>query len=160
MLLVHKQQFCHKCGNHRWICANTLTQFQWVSIRPCKFGKKQTTTHKVSILFFLNIFFIFILWRSSHCLEGLWILVCFLLYEKCYISEYLFNSVNHETNWMKGLMTAASWIFFIINTVNGGLYHVSLCEAGSWMVLKKKSKNKNKLCSWIRSKKMYCRVHN
>ena len=67
---------------------------------------------------------------------------------------YLFNSVNHETNWMKGLMTAASWIFFIINTVNGGLYHVSLCEAGSWMVLKK-TKTKHKSIVLLDSFKKY-----
>lgn len=43
--------------------------------------------------------------------------------------------MSHVTNCTNGGRTEESRTFLITSTVNGGLYQVSLCEAGSWMVL-------------------------
>ena len=50
------------------------------------------------------------------------------------------SPMNHLTSEMKGGITEASRTFLMTSTLRGGLYHVSRCEAGSWIVLQKQEK--------------------
>lgn len=46
-----------------------------------------------------------------------------------------FTSISHVTIWTNGGRTDESRTFLMTRTMSGGLYHVNIWEAGSWMVL-------------------------
>ena len=71
--------------------------------------------------------------------QNTWIIMELIIFKCLFANINEFRQMAKSLlTWKNGGMTAASRTFLMTRTVMGDLYHVSRCEAGSWIVLQKK----------------------